>query len=136
MFNGAVENLDPLTGALPETTHTENEPHEWRRVNGDDSGTHMRREHNTRAHPGADIEHTLIRADIELLDHLTVYRRPPHPWGEAQVSDDRPPTAVVVMSVTVRLVVMLEHAWMVSTPTGNRQSARLQERRRPSSLRR
>ena|SRR5215204_1825656 len=73
----------------------------------------MGREHGTWAHPCADVEDPLVRADAEQRDHLTVHRRRPHPSGTPQVAGYRAPTPVVVMPVTMRVVVTFAHLWIV-----------------------
>jgi hypothetical protein len=55
MLRRAIENLHPVTTALPKPTQTEDEPHERHRVDRGNTGTRLCREHNTWPHTCANV---------------------------------------------------------------------------------
>ena len=66
--------ISDLFAMLPEPTQPKDTAHERRRVDGNDMGTGLCREHGARAHACADVEDSLIGAEIEQRDHRSVDR--------------------------------------------------------------
>ena len=74
MLSGAIDDLDPFAGALPEPTHTKDTAHERHRVDRYHMGTYLRREHGAGTHACAYVEDSLVGSEIEQRDHRSIYR--------------------------------------------------------------
>ena len=74
LLGRAVVDLDPLARWLEEAAGAEDASEERGGFDRDDAGAGLGGEHAAGAHPGADVEDSLVRVDVEPADHFSVHR--------------------------------------------------------------